>query len=215
VDQVRSGEDAGRALEEKQLLTDSPWPGIAVWVLLYISDYAFTIACARMYHAGVREVFVFEGSFELTPYYQKDIDALRTISPRFLLASLWGVTMLVVLWWLSRQVWPEAYLFALGSMVLVQIAVHVRHIRNFVLFRKTLAGRGIRGRIEYDRPLILQLSALELACFGAVFLVAFLATWSFFLLGGAVGCLVHAGKHLGLARKHAAGVERAAQGDGG
>ena len=103
--------------------------------------------------------------------------------------------MLGSLWWLSRDVWPEAYPFALGALVLVQLAVHVRHVRNFFLFRKTLAGQGVRGRLEYPRRLMLQLSALELACFAIVFLAGFLATRSTFLLGGAAGCLVIACKH--------------------
>jgi hypothetical protein len=193
------------------LLTDGPWLSIALWALLYVSDYAFTIACARMYYAGVRDILVFEGSFELTPFFQKDVDALRTISPRFLLALLWGSAMLTLLWWLSRDFWPAAYSFALGALVLVQVAVHVRHVRTFVLFRKTLAGHGVRGRVEYSRPLMLQLSALELACFAVVYLAGFLATWSPFLLGGVAGCLVNGGKHLRLAGKHGAGVRGAAQ----
>ena len=193
------------------ILTDGPRTGIALWALLYVSDYAFTIACARMYHAGVRQILVFEGSYELTPFFQKDVNALRSISPRFILALLWGIALLGTLWWLSKDVWPEAYRFALGSLILVQLAVHVRHVRNFVLFRKTLAGQGVRGRVEYPRPLMLQLSALELVCFAIVFLAGFLATWSVFLLGGAAGCLVNAGKHLRLAGKHVPGVHEAAQ----
>ncbi len=196
-----------------QVFIEHLWPSIALWVAVYISDYAFTLACARMYQAGVRDILVFEGSFELTPFFQKDIDSLRTISPRFVLALLWGLAMLTALWWLSNDVWPDAYLFALGALLLVQLAVHVRHVRNFVLFRKTLAGQGVRGRVEYARPLMLQLSALELFGFGVVFFVAFLATWSAFLLGGATACVVNAAKHLRLARKHTAAVGHAAQPD--
>lgn len=194
-----------------QAFIHSLWPSIALWVVVYISDYIFTLACARMYQSGVRNILVFEGSFELTPFFQKDVDSLRTISPRFVLGLLWGLAMLTALWWLSKDVWPEAYIFALGAMLLVQLAVHVRHLRNFVLFRKTLAGQGAHGRVEYARPLILQLSALDLACFAVVFLVGFLATWSPFLFGGAAGCLSLAGQHLRLARKHRAEVGRAAQ----
>jgi hypothetical protein len=193
------------------ILTSEFWPGITLWALLYVSDYTFTIACARMYHAGVRDILVFEGSFELTPLFQRDVDALRTVSLRFILALVWGIGVLGLLWWLSRDVWPEAYVFALGAMVLVQLAVHVRHVRNYVLFRRTLAGQGVRGRVEYPRHLMLQLSALELVCFAIVFLAGFLATWSSFLLGGAVGCLVNAAKHARLAGKQAAGMREAAQ----
>jgi hypothetical protein len=184
------------------VLADSPWLGAALWAALHVSDFAFTLACARMYHAGVRDVLVFEGSFELTPFFQKDVDALRTISPRFALSVLWGVALLIAAWWASRLVWPEAYPFALGALVFQQVAVHVRHIRNFVLFRKILGRQGIRGRVEYARPAMLQISATELACFAGVFLVASLVAFSPVFLGGAAGCASLALQHLRLARKH-------------
>jgi hypothetical protein len=194
-----------------QLLTESLWLGVGFWVLLYVSDYAFTIACARMYRAGVRETITFEGSYELTPFFQKDIDRLRTFSPRFVAALLWGVSMLTLLWWLTRGIWPEAFQLSVGALVLPELAIHVRHIRNFVLFRQTLGGQGVRGHIEYSRFLSLRLSAFEILAFAGLFLVGFLGTWSYFLLGGAITCLSMAGGQLRLARKHAASIERAAQ----
>ena len=186
------------------LSASSLWLGLAVWVLASASDYAFTLACARMYQSGVREVLVFEGSYELTPYFQRDIDALRRVSPRFIFSLLWSATAISIVWLLSRQVWPEAYAFLLGAMLLIQLAVHVRHVRNFVLFRTILAGRGVRGRLEYSRHLSLRLSALDLTSFAIVFFVGFLATQSTFLLGGAAGCLPLALKHLKMSRKYAA-----------
>lgn len=181
-------------------LNDSLWPGAALWVLLYISDYAFTIACARMYQAGVGKILIFEGSYELTPAFQQDVDSLRIFSPRFAIALLWAVLMLAAIWWLSRLVWPEAYPLALGALVLVQLSIHVRHVRNFLLFRRTLAGQGAHGRVEYGRPLILQLSAVEMLGFGVIFLVGSAITGSLFLLGGAASCLALAAKHFRLAR---------------
>ena len=64
-------------------LFDSWIPGVVLWALLYISDYACTIASAGAYRAGVSEYIEFEGSFELTPYYQADVNALRHFSRRF------------------------------------------------------------------------------------------------------------------------------------
>src|SRR6266567_8413959 len=65
------------------LFLTSLWPGLAVWIALYISDYSFTLKCARMYQGTVRDKIAFEGSYELTPIFQADIDSLRVISPRF------------------------------------------------------------------------------------------------------------------------------------
>jgi hypothetical protein len=60
---------------------ESLWPGLAFWAVLYISDYYLTLTCARLYQRGVREKIEFEGSYEITPYFQADIDSLRAISP--------------------------------------------------------------------------------------------------------------------------------------
>ena len=62
-----------------ELLATS-WAGPLLWVVLYSSDYYLTIACARMYQA--QNVIVFEGSYEITPAFQSDVNALRLLSPR-------------------------------------------------------------------------------------------------------------------------------------
>jgi hypothetical protein len=93
-----------------EFVSGSIWPGLLTWAALYVSDNLLTIKCARMYRAGVSEKFVFEGSYELTPYFQKDVDALRFLSPRFLAALVWGGLTLFLLWWVTRQagLWKEA-----------------------------------------------------------------------------------------------------------
>ena len=98
---------------------DTPWPGLAAWVLLYISDYTLTIVCARLYRAGVSEKVQFEGSFELTPYFQKDIDSLKRISWRFVLMLILTTLLLALVWWSSRPNDQAIYEFVLGCLVLL------------------------------------------------------------------------------------------------
>ncbi len=128
----------------------SPWPGLVLWSVLYVSDFFMTMTCARLYQQGARERIAFEGSYEITPYYQGDVDALRMVSPRFLLALVATCAIQAMLWYLSMRtgVLPQAYLFAVGMMVGVQLTIHVRHIRNLFLFRAVVAGDGITGRIS-------------------------------------------------------------------
>ena len=59
-----------------ELFLDRLWPGLLAWTVLYISDYSLTIMCARLYQAGANQKMAFEGSYEITPYYQRDINAL-------------------------------------------------------------------------------------------------------------------------------------------
>ena len=78
---------------------DHAWPGMAIWGLLYISDYALTITCARVYRR--QETVVFEGSYEITPFFQRDINSLRVVSPRFVFILLLTLGFLGFLWLLN------------------------------------------------------------------------------------------------------------------
>jgi hypothetical protein len=86
-------------------------------------------------------------------------------------------------------------------MVLVQLAIHVRHLRNLVLFRAIINTDGVRGRIEYSRPLMHRMSACELLTFSCLFFLLFVFTQHWFMLGGATACLSTALKHRRLMRR--------------
>ena len=198
------------AIALPELFLQNFWIGLAVWAALFVSDYTLTITCARLYQSGVRDKIVFEGSYEITPYFQRDIDSLRRLSPRFILALLWSSVVLFVLWRLVGQSTPEMYCFALGAMILVQLAIHMRHFRNLFLFRAA-ASNAVRGRIEYSRRVILRSSSLELLEFSGLFLSLFAFTHSWFVLGGGVGCLSVAHKHWRLARRQAPAAAQAGE----
>jgi hypothetical protein len=181
----------------------SVWPGLTAWILLYISDYALTIRCARLYRAGVSEKLAFEGSFELNPIFQKDINSLRRFSPRFLVLLCVTSGLLAIVWFLSSESVPEMYVFLSGSMILLELTVHTRHLRNLFMFRAILKSDCVRGRIEYSRPFILRISSGELFIFSALYSLLFVFTQSWFVLGGAATCLSTAIRHRRLARKAA------------
>lgn len=192
------------------LVTDTSWLGPSLWAILYVSDYFFTITCARMYRA--QDKIVFEGSYEITPMFQADVNALRLISPRFLLILLASTAYLAFLQHVSTQS-PElrgAYCFVLGALLLVEATVHVRHLRNWFLFRHGLRQHGVRGRIEYPRLLILRTSAFEILVFAGMYAGLFLLTGVPFILGGAIGCFVLSMNHYRLARRHKAAQPPAA-----
>src|SRR5271165_2443565 len=179
----------------------SLWPALLIWTLLYISDYRLTIICARLYRAGVNEKIVFEGSYELTPLFQKDIDALKTISPRFVFMLLLTDSLMAFVWYLTRDSVPQMYEFLLGAMILIELTVHLRHLRNFVSFRAMRNSSDVRGRIEYSRPFILRMSYSELFVFSGFYLLLFAFLQQWFLLGGAASCLSAAIKHRKYAKK--------------
>ena len=187
---------------------ESAWAGSVLWAALYISDYALTLSCARMY--GAQTNIVFEGSYEITPAFQADVDALRRVSPRFVIALI-GSSAYV---WVVRQFagpstrYFDLYVGVLGAMVLLQTTVHMRHLRNWFLFAK--GASHIQGRLKYSRGLLLRMSALELLLFAGLYGGLFFVTKSVFCLGGALACGVLSLKHYRLARRHQAPVAKAA-----
>lgn len=90
-----------------ELFLQNFWLRLAVWSALYVSDYSMTIKCARLYQESVRDKIVFEGSYELTPYFQSDIDALRRVSLKFILALLWTSILLFLVWRLIGNPCPQ------------------------------------------------------------------------------------------------------------
>jgi len=179
------------------VLLDSVWLGPSLWVALYASDYFLTIACARMYQA--QDKIVFEGSYEITPLFQADVNALRRLSPRFVIA-LFATTGYVFV--VQRIGGPSSglYLGVLGALVITELTVHIRHLRNWFTFTNGLSQ--IEGRLAYPRGLLLRTSAFELLLFAALYFVLFLATGSLFILGGMVATGALSLSHYRLARRH-------------
>ena len=186
------------------LLTGSPWPGLLAWIVLYISDYAFTIACARLYKQ--QDKILFEGSFEITPYYQEDINALRRLSPRFLRALGTSSVLIVLIWWLTQPPpgTPGLYRLVMGMLLLVEVTVHIRHLRNWHMY--TYGIQAMKGRIEYGRAVMLRTSAIEVLLFAGLYAMLSAATGSLFILGGAIACAALGLNHYRLAAKHPASV---------
>jgi hypothetical protein len=181
-------------------LFESPWLGPALWAAAYVSDFALTLTCAHMYRA--QQIVVFEGSYELTPLFEGDVNALRKISPRFV-ASLIASTAYV--WLVRRIAGPsttmfDLYIGVLGAMLLVQATVHIRHLRNWFLF--TWRAPFISGRLVYSRRFMLTMSAFELFLFACLYFGLFLVTASVFILGGMLACAVLSLNHYRLAQRH-------------
>lgn len=194
----------------QNFLFEHAWPGMVLWGILYVSDYALTITCARLYRR--QETIAFEGSYEITPFYQRDIDSLRVVSPRFVFILLLTLGVLGFLWKLNTSSpAPELWQFVLGVLVGAQLAVHMRHFRNLVLFRSINNTELVRGRIEYGRSVVLRASSWEWFSFSALFLMLFIFTGSWFILGSVVACFLLGVKNRRLAGKHHSNLATAPQ----
>jgi hypothetical protein len=182
-------------------LATSPWLGAILWIILYISDYYLTIYSAR----GMKEIghFRHEGSFELTPQYQQDIDTLKPVSKRHLILLVVYTLIIFLLWWLCADVIeiPLIFTLYLGMFLLLEVAVHFRHLRNVFLIREVRKNGGVDGEVTYRKWFSYKLSAFELYLFSALYLIVTLVTYSPFFLGGAIMCFGTGIKHSRLSKK--------------
>ena len=156
-----------------------------------------TITSARLYQAGAKDFVSIEGSLELTPLYQKDVDALRRFSPRALGIIVLYSILLVAMWLLSIKFaeTPELFGAFLGALILGNLTANMRHVRNLTMFRYAKEGQGLAGRLEQSRWLTLKLSSVELLSFAALYLIVFLISGSWFFAGGALMCASSAVRH--------------------
>ena len=181
-------------------LAMSPWPGVILWVILYTSDYYLTIFSAR----GFRETshFKFE-VFELTPQYQKEIEALKPVSKLHITLLVFYSLLIIFIWWLTRRLpfFPWTYLLYLGMFLLVEVAVHLRHLRNVFLIREIRRGGGVEGQVSYQRWLLYRTSALEFYSFAALFLIIAQKNYSPFFQAGSLMCLGTGVKHNRMAKR--------------
>ena len=182
-------------------LATSPWPGVMLWIVLYISDYYLTIYAAR----GFRQIghFQFEGSYELTPQFQQDVDALKPVSRLHLVMLVLCSLVIYLLWWLCAD-WlarPWLYNLYLGLFLLVEVAVHLRHLRNVFLVREVRKHGGVEGQISYRKWFSYRISAFEFHMIGSLFLLVALLSFSSFFLGGVLVCYGTGLRHGLLARQ--------------
>jgi hypothetical protein len=182
----------------EQPFLDRAWLVTGCWIALFVSDYLLTIAGARLYASGARAHFGFEGSYELNPFFQDDIDHLRRPGFRFFIVLVACAGLLVIAYLSAPR---PLYAAVAGVLLLVEVPVHFRHLRNLSVFRCAAKSRGMSGQIVYERWLTERLSAYEIAKFAVLFGITWMLTGSLLFLGGAVGCSVQAWSGYNRARR--------------
>lgn len=188
----------------EQLLRNNPWFATIAWAITFISDYYLTIYGARLYQAGIKDYITYEGSYELTPAFQHDIDSFKLFSSRFVRQLILSLMVIWAFWWVSVQLmkWSSLFAFFTGGLILREFAIHMRHIRNIATFRyakKTV--NGFRGRIEFSRQFIYRLSAIELFSFAVLYLLMFAIKETPVFLGGVLACALTGQQHWAMSKK--------------
>lgn len=171
------------------------WIIILIWIILYIGDYYLTIYTARKITTEMAQHLEFERSFELNPFYEGDVNQLRRISPRFFLMLFLTSGFLLLAWWITGLIQlPALFDFLAGELILLELTVQLRHLRNLALIRSYRPG-ALVGHLRYAYWFGLRLSAWEMFSSSVFFLVLALLTGSWFFAGGVLGSLMMGYKH--------------------
>jgi len=189
-------------------IINNVWICVILWAVLYASDYMLTIVGARLYQQGVQKYIYFEKGYELNPYFEKDVAQLKLFSSRFVFmllgtsASIFIARLaLDIVFKSSPAMQLKMFEIVAGCFILMELAIHGRHFRNILFFKKLMRSLGIDGRIEYSRWLSHYMSSIELLWSAFFYFIIFLLTGRFFFIGGALSCLAVASKSEKIAQK--------------
>ncbi len=212
-----------------RVLFDWAPAAIAGVVAIFLADYFLTHLGARA-SQNVRERWSVEGSYEMNPTWERQIDSGRWFSWRVpAVALLLAVTlgsMRVLLapdggWFalglnvgLDAGLAPAVFGFAVGLILLLQVPVLYAHATNLQTFRDLADPIAAEGGVRYRRWFIYRQGAGHFLRFAVLWLVLWLPSQQAFFLGGVVSCVLFARRlaQLGAASRAAAKAQAAAAG---
>ncbi|HSJ85734.1 MAG TPA: hypothetical protein VK909_00900, partial [Anaerolineales bacterium] len=109
----------------------------------------------------------------------------------------------LMIWWITRLniylTWT--YPLYLGMFLLLEVAVHARHLRNVAIIQEARRHGGMDGQITYRKWFSYRISANDLYISATIFLLVALLTYSLFFLGGAIMSYTTGLKHARLAKR--------------
>ncbi|TMA71166.1 MAG: hypothetical protein E6J67_23520 [Deltaproteobacteria bacterium] len=185
------------------LVEQAWWAPAAIWAALYSSDYILTHLGRRLYGALQGRYIQIE-SYELNPFWQKTIEAGRWWSTRFAVALTLSTGAVAWAGFLTSGGWETpgqgsrvrmVMSAAVGAGLLLEAVVHMRHVRNVVLFRSLAVANDVEGVLRYPRWLSYQQSSVELGTFAGLFFLIAVIDRSAFCLGGGFATLWTALRH--------------------
>ena len=176
----------------ERLLLQSPWVAVVVAALAFAAEQYATIYESHLYHLSVEASLTYEGLYRLSPQQQAILARQRLISGRLLAILAVLIVGVYSAWWaLTQQIdRPDVFLLLMGGLVLSELAELSWSYRQIMFFREVRRRGGLQGQIKLTRQLSVMSRVFDQYAFVMLYLVLFLLTGSWMLLGGAVACFV-------------------------
>jgi hypothetical protein len=164
-----------------------------VAVGLFVVDWTLTHVGAAA-SKRVAERWAVEGSYELNPTWQAEIDAGRRFTWRMVGVAVALAALLLAMRYVVELGELDAAIFAVaaGAVLLLQAPTIMVHANNLQTFRDLADPTAITGSVRLSRWLVLRQAAGYLVRFAALWLVLWVPSQQAFFLGGALSCLLFA-----------------------
>ena len=182
------------------------WAPIAIAAVVgcFFADYTLTHIGARA-NELVRDRWRVEGSYEMNPTWERQIDSRQWFGPRVVLVPLALAAILGTLRLLAGLVDvyddPAYFGSAVGVMLLLQAPILLLHAMNLQTFQMLLDPTAAEGGIAYRRWFVYRQSVVYLLGFSVIWLVLWVPSQQAFFLGGAASCALFASRFWQLASK--------------
>jgi hypothetical protein len=164
-----------------------------VAVATFVLDWSLTHIGAAA-SQKVRDRWASEGSYELNPTWQSDVDAGRRFTWRMVGVAVALAALLLAMRYVVElgELDPPIFAVAAGAVLLLQAPTIMVHANNLQTFRDLADPTAITGSVRFSRWLVLRQAAWYLVRFAALWLVLWVPSQQAFFLGGALSCLLFA-----------------------
>jgi hypothetical protein len=160
---------------------------VGTFVLLHVLDFSLTVAGARWYDRGAHLVTPIDGSYELNPLFQRDINKRSLRSRRFLL-TLVLIAALLYAFGVRFGSMPGASAMLAGTIVFPRLLIIGRHMQNIAMFRAiALHPQRFKGSLFMDQRVRHGASRIALLTSFVLVLAAVAFGPSAFGVGGLAG----------------------------
>src|SRR5450432_314517 len=160
---------------------------IVLWVVLYCADYYLTLYGNDLRAKYAVDHMGLDGSYELNPYYVRDIGSKKRVSGRFIFMLVLFAVWLAVVWYGAQYFdIPEAFSVAAGVVLLMEVPVLATHLQNISMYRFMKTPGAAVGKITYARWIGITLAGRIFGYWLIAYCALFLLTGSWLFVGGAL-----------------------------
>ena len=158
-------------------------------VVTFILDWSLTHIGAAASHR-VRDRYAVEGSYELNPTWEADIDAGRRFTWRMVGVAVLLAALLLAMRYLIEleELDPAVFAVAAGAVLLIQAPTIMVHATNLQMFRDLADPTAVTGSITFSRWLLVRQAASYLIRFAVLWLLLWVPSQQAFFLGGVLSC---------------------------